>query len=268
MRQSYTTIYFKDRKLNHIFNATLNKDFYLENSIGEITILEDTVPKRDIPYFYGTSRSPLEFEVIFAFNKPMNIYEIKSYIEFFTAENEEYYPLAFEREDGFITPIYYVIAIDTIETEYTRIDTNKYVGYFKIKFRANAPYGFEEGEDIKIVDGMRLNLSNASLPSQYLQLEIEAKSNIDDTIKIENTANETFFQINRMYEKEKITLDLRNFRITTNKEGVESVYERWDESNRDIKKLLTLEPNINQFSVSGVSDKIEITLTYKMPRFI
>lgn len=265
MIRSYTTIYFKDRKLNNIFNATLDNEFYSEGMVGKLKILEDEIPKRDIPYFYGTSRSPLEFEVIFAFNKPMDIYEIKSYVEFFAAQSEEYHPLAFEREDGFITPVYYVIAVDQLESEYIRTDINKYVGYFKIKFRANAPYGFEE-DDIVLTNGYKLNLSNASLASQHLVLEITATKEINDPVKIENDLNGTLFKINKIYSDETITIDLRNLRLTTNLEDVKSVYERWDQNNRDIKKLLTLEPKINIFLISN--SNVIVKLKYKIPRFI
>lgn len=261
MKSSYTTIYFKDKKLNHIFNATLDNDFHSEEMVGKTKILEEEIPKRDIPYFYGISRSPLEFEVTFAFNKPMDIYEIKSYVEFFTAE-DTYQPLAFEREDGFITPIYYVIATDSIETEYIRTRVNQYVGYFQIKFRANAPYGFEEDANVEIKNNTRLNLSNASLPSQHLILTIVADRNMSD-ISIRNKTNETKFEISKMESGEKITLDLRNFRIETNDKTSISVYERWQ--NRDIKTLLTLEPKVNDFEVT---ENVYVRLTYKIPRFI
>lgn len=145
MKNSYTTIYYKDQKISGIFAATLENDFYDEVLLGATEIIEEKIPKRDIPYFYGVSRSPLEFEVTFAFSKPLDIYEIKKYTEMFY-NNETYQTLAFEREDGFMTPIYYVLAIGDLSSEYMRTETNKYIGYFKIQFRCNAPYGFEEGE--------------------------------------------------------------------------------------------------------------------------
>lgn len=276
MKNSYTTIYYKDRKISGIFAATLDNDFYDEALLGSTNIVEEIVPKRDMPYFYGISREPLEFEVTFAFKKPMSIYEIKEYVEMFY-DNETYQTLAFEREDGFITPIYYVIVTGEPEIEYMRQDTDEYIGYFKLNFRCNAPYGFEERR-ITLEESSSnpnntiypIDLSFASMDTNRYLIELAVTKN-EGQIEIKNTINGVSysFKFRDVKKDEIIRIDGRNKRITSHilvgnelQDPEESIYLRWLERN---KGFIPLSNKVNNFTVAGA---VDVRITYSIPRFI
>lgn len=257
MKNSYTTIYYKDQKISGIFAATLENDFYNEALLGPIEIHEESIPSRDIPYFYGVSRKPLEFEVTFAFEKPLDIYEIKKYVEMFY-NNDYYQPLAFEREDGFMTPIYYVLVTGEPEIEYMRTDVNEYVGYFKFNFRANAPYGFEEGhEKTKFFgENIVLNLYNASLPSTDYLIKYKNTHETSKNITIQNLGTGGF----EFYLKpeEEIVIDGRNKTI---KSTHPNIYSRWRNYTDGFFKLI---PGKNEI----YADDEIVEIIYRIPRFI
>ena len=262
MKNSYTTIYYKDQKISGIFAATLESDFYEEALLGATEIIEESVPKRDIPYFYGVSRLPLEFEATFAFDKPMSIYEIREYVNMFYS-NKEYQPLAFEREDGFMTPIYYAIVEGEPEIEYIRTDTDKYVGYFKFNFRCNAPYGFDEGYYEGDKDEFNLYL-NSSEETEYYVIKIENKSEgLKDVVVLTNISTGQTFTFNDVEGGEIITIDGRNKRIVSTDEDV-NVYSKWEEWNTT-SEFIKLVSGRNNFTVD---EGFNIEITYRAPRFI
>lgn len=271
MKKSYTTIYYKDQKISGIFAATLENDFYDEVLLGATEIIEESIPKRDIPYFYGISRSPLEFEVTFAFEKPMSVYEIKKYTEMFYA-NEGYQPLAFEREDGFMTPVYYVITEGEPEVEYIRTDTDKYVGYFKFNFRCNAPYGFEEGR-ILIENNenndktIPVNFSIGSLPTDIYVIELyrtEDPEDPEDTgkvfIEFDGLSSFEYSFKEIAYNYNIITIDSRFKRLEIT--GKDNPYNSLDMEDFNFGKI---ENRVVEITLSPYS---AAKITYRMPRFI
>lgn len=268
MKNSYTTIYYKDQKISNIFSATLESDFYDEALLGAVEIIEESIPKRDLPYFYGISRSPLEFEVVFAFKKPMSIYEIREYVEMFYS-NDYYQSLAFEREDGFMTPIYYVLAAGEPEIEYNRVGVDEYVGYFKLNFRCNAPYGFTEGEveNKDLYEDLEKSFKfyvNSSEKSQYYIIELEnATENPINNIELKNTTTGESFKLSAVESEETIIIDGRNRRLSSNIESnPNDIYLRL--VNRD-DDFITLVPGYNIFTID---ENIRVKIIYRAPRFI
>lgn len=268
MRNSYTTIYYKDRKISGIFAATLEKDFYEEPLLGAVTIHEDQIPQRDIPYFYGVSREPLEFEVTFAFEKPMDIYEIRKYVELFYG-NRIYQPLAFEREDGYMTPTYYVLVVGEPEFHYNRTGVNKHVGWFKFNFRCNAPYGFYEevyinkDKDGTLINDFTIDFTQGSLPTTNYVITITVGEGGELALKNQSIPDGTAsneFTFSGVEVGEVIVIDGRNKRITSTNQN--SIYERWVNKEDDFFEIIN---NLNRIVVN-LDSTVEIAV--KMPRFV
>lgn len=288
MKISYPKIYYKNfnSPISELLSATLENDFYTENLIGATSILEEVVPGRDIPYFYGISREPLNFEVTFAFAEPLTKIQIKSFVEYFL-QDRTYQPLAFGDLNGRQTPIYYVIAEGDPEFEYIEIpetfleeekrkkeeeDTGisipvekKYGGYFKFNFRCNAPYGFEVYSFDNLEGGDAFTETFlGSLPTDYYEITIENNLNRDiSNYKLKNETTNTSFLFEKIHKGEVIKIDGRNKRISSNKTDVESPYLRLINRNEG---FIIVSPGNNEFTGT---EAIKVTFTnLKMPRFI
>ena len=260
MNKSYTTIYFNNRKLDRVFNATLSNDFYEEALFGTRSIIEAQIPGRKAPYFYGVQYEPLEFEVVLGMVEPMDIYELKEYIELFYTL-EEYVPMAFEREDGFITPTFYVINVETPTTNYLRNDEQKYFGSITLNLRCDAPYGYEEGHYEWTQDKKSINIPMASFSSTNYVLKITNENSAPVTkFILKNESNGTFISFDTIYKDEIIEIDGRARRITA-AEGIEkrkSIYEDWS------RTFMELSPKLN--TITHNQNGIKIELTFRLPR--
>lgn len=274
MKNSYTTIYFNDIKLSKVFNATLSEGFYEEELFGSKSIIEQQIPGRDAPYFYGVSRDPLEFEVTLGFTEKLDIYQIKQYVEMFYVP-DMYLPISFEREDGFMTPTYYVICIEMPTVQYLRDSTSKYFGAITLSLRANAPYGYEEGQIIwenqeKTYD---ISLSSVSMPSTnyVMKLTNNRKEDIDN-FYIKNS-DESVFALRKFYAGETVTIDGRNRRITaqmpensTEIRRETPIYEDWN------RQFMNFIPNMNELTRYNIIDEttneadVSIDIIYRLPR--
>lgn len=263
MKQSYTTIYFNDRKLDKIFNATLSKDFYDESLFGSRTIIEESIPGRKNPYFYGVEYEPLEFEVTLGMIEPLDIYQIKEYIEMFYVP-ERYLPMAFEREDGFITPTFYVINTGTPKINYHRNNDQKFFGTIVLTLRCDAPYGYEEGHYQWKEELKELNIPMASekTTNYIIKLKNTTSATITNYV-FKNLSNDTLVSFKYIYPYEEITIDGRNRRITTSRvdKRETSVYEDWGRSH------LELSPKLNKLK-QNVNDVVSVDLIFRAPRLL
>lgn len=262
MKKSYTTIFFNNKKLEKVFNATLSNDFYEESLFGSRSIIEEQIPGRKTPYFYGVEYEPLEFEVILGMLQELDIYQIKDYIEMFYVP-EEYLPMAFMREDGFITPTYYVISTDSPEVSYQRGANQKFFGTITLNFRCDAPYGYQEGHYEWNSSEKNIYLEMASMQSTNYVLKLTnlTEATIDNYILF-NKSNNTEVSIRKIYPREQITIDGRNKRITA--QGINkrptSIYEDWGRFHLEIGP----KNNILKQELSDGIVKIEII--FKVPR--
>lgn len=259
MKASYTTIYFNDQKLERVFNATLSNDFYEETLFGTRTIIEDHIPGRRAPYFYGVQHEPLEFELTLGMIEPMDIFQLKTYIELFYTR-EEYLPIAFEREDGFITPTFYVINVGSPSVNYLRNDEQKYFGSIKLNLRCDSPYGYVEGHYVwkKIKQDINIPLASYSSTNYVLRITNENTTAVTN-FELVNNSNGTGVGFSTIYSDEIIEIDGRARRITAEgKDKRKSIYEDWNRS------YLELSPNNNNMISNQEGIKIEII--FRLPR--
>ena len=84
------------------------------------------------------------------------------------------------KEDGFITPTFYVINVETPTVNYLR-NEQKYFGSITLNLRCDAPYGYEEGhyewkETKKSID---IPMASFSSTNYVLKITNESSETVD-----------------------------------------------------------------------------------------
>lgn len=152
MTQQYKSFKFNNALFLDLLNVTLSNDFYIACLRGTRSIKEEKIPGRDLPYFFEVDDEPIEFEIHFALQNKLTMTEIKTIVKNLIAFNG-YKPIHFGNYESSVytrkTPIFNVIF--TGEPDFHFIgagkntsDVDTYLGYFKLKARADRPYGYEE----------------------------------------------------------------------------------------------------------------------------
>jgi hypothetical protein len=149
--------------------------------IGAKQILEDTLPNRDNPIFYGVQKQPLEFEMKFSLlqNK-------------FTSEHlfqlgkifgqDRYFPI---QSVDYLGVVFWVMTTNQVNI----ITYGSFAGWYSINLRCNAPFGFSSPE-VSTFD-----LSDITTPT---------------TIMLENRSNVMHPKLQDYYYEPEIWIDLKS----------------------------------------------------------
>jgi len=241
MRQIYTAFSFNDTNYSNIFNVTLENDLYTNQLRGSREVREEKIPGRDIPYFYDIDDQPLEFDLTLALAEPVSAATLRTYITTFLNQTT-YGKLNFGTYNGTnysaATPDFYVIFTGESTFEYTYKSDNKYLGYFNLKARCNAPYGFTtvSTQTISFTNSIATNINtNADISRVYPVITITAgASNVTD-YKLENATTSAQRNLGNFFSSvgftsikanEQIIIDTELKTITTNSTSFPNVYER------------------------------------------
>jgi len=131
--------------------------------IGGKDIIEEKIVRRDMPYFYGTSKQPLEFSLKFSILDDEYTLEVLFQLGKIFGSGKY---VSFQSTD-FIGKIFYVIATSPINL----ITYGYYKGWYEVTLRNCAPYAFS------LPEISTFNLSHITSPTI---IEIYSKSNVPD----------------------------------------------------------------------------------------
>lgn len=109
-----------------------------EAFVASREIQEESIKGKARPYFQGTRKSPMKFNVSFAFEESWNTQKIREVARWLT-EHDYYQPLYFSNEIGRNPEkIYYALVVD----EPTLIHNSLKQGYITLTFRCDSPYAY------------------------------------------------------------------------------------------------------------------------------
>jgi phage-related protein len=262
MRQSYTafkfgTQVFHENITNHkLLNATLSDEFYSDCIRGSRNILEETIPGRDIPYFYEIDDEPLEFEVTFAFAESMTKSQIKTIVRKLIT-TKRYEELTFGKYSGSTytaeTPIYKVIFIGEVDINYvsTGFDGSNnelFIAYITLTARADRPYGYQSISR-SVVNQNNTTINNTGDVEFYPNIVITNTNGgviqTDKYIRIINTTNNSAITFSSLASGEIVTVN-SNLQTITSTGASTPIYPRWQRNDL----YLSVGNNTLQFSYS------------------
>lgn len=131
--------------------------------IGGKDIIEEKIARKDIPYFYGTSKQPIEFSLKFSILD--DVFSPEILLELGKIFGSGKY-ITFQSSD-YMGKIFYVIATSPINP----ITYGQFKGWFEVTFRNSAPYCFS------LPQISTFDLSTITTPTT---IEIFNKSNVPD----------------------------------------------------------------------------------------
>lgn len=117
----------------HLMNIHTSAGLYEEPIGGARQIIEEIIDGRDKPYFKGIVNRPLEFNISFAFEKPLTDEEIRQAVRWLKPDN--YRPLIFEEMPY---KIFYCMPIESMR--YIHNGLNE--GYLNLTMRCNTYHAF------------------------------------------------------------------------------------------------------------------------------
>ncbi|WP_068620011.1 phage tail domain-containing protein [Paenibacillus tuaregi] len=121
-----------------ILNVNMSSGMLEEPLAASREILEESVRGRDRPYFQGIRKSPLKFNVSFAFEDSWNTAKMNEVARWLT-EHTYYQPLFFSNEIGRDPErIYYALVVD----EPNLVHNGLRQGYITLTFRCDSPYTY------------------------------------------------------------------------------------------------------------------------------
>ena len=131
--------YAGEKSIEHgIIHVTLNSGMLEEPFAASRNILETSTRGRDKPYFQGTQKQPLQFDVSFAFEDRWEQSKIQKVVRWLT-EQDQYQELFFANEQGnSIEKIYYALVVNEPRLVHNALQQ----GYVNLTFRCDSPYAY------------------------------------------------------------------------------------------------------------------------------
>lgn len=256
-----------------LINATLSNDFYSNKPRGSRSILEDKIPGRDKPYFFGVDDTPLEFEVVFALQAETSLSDIKKLVRELIAP-KVYTALSFGSMAGGAyaqsTPTYNVIFTNDVLFDFIGTGDNNVVGFFRLNARCDAPYGYYTETITSYAGDLVTNINNKGDLQCYPTITItNTGGDIYENIILKNyptsssTTEQSTITFDQLYANEVITINGNLKTITSNLPDPEtSVYARWGKENFEIY------PGKNWIALQPAFEFIEIAISYAAPQYI
>lgn len=278
MREQYKIFEYNNEIFDKLYNVTLSNELYVNIIRGDTSIIEEKISGRDIPYFYGTDISPLEFEITFAINDPIDLDDLKILVSKLLYY-KTYKPITFGEivDSSYVakTPVYYVVFTGQPKFEYTALD-DKVVGYFTLNARCNAPYGFYEAPQVTItIDGSNnatiinygdddayidilLTKGTGNLTSSYFIKNYKTEADRTNNVNLFSSLSFNSDGTASIYANEIITFNSNLRTFTSNNQN--NIYDRWD---LDYLKIF---PGINYIKFS--TNTVQCKVTVKAPQYI
>jgi hypothetical protein len=155
----------KDLGINGLTLVRVGENEISTPWIGGKSIIEDSTPFSDVPYFYRTSKQPLEFELKFSllddeFNED-RLFELGRIFG-----QDRYFPI---QTTDFLGKIFMVIATSQVNL----ITYGQFKGWFSVSLRCATPYA------LSIPQVNTFDFSDITTPTTF---EIMAKFNVSDAM--------------------------------------------------------------------------------------
>jgi len=239
--------------------------------IGGQSIIEETIPRRGMPFFYGTQKEPISFSVTFStLDEDFDSEKLHALAKWLV--HDEY--KEFQTTDD-LEKRYYVIMTNQADL-YT---SNLKNGYFTAEFRSNAPWAWSDIYRVEydlstIISETTINMENKSniVKYYYPQLEIEL---LDDFVALptgntftltNSTDNNRLFEIDFDNSDGSVNTYLKGEKIYFNNENGRIIDDNPDVNiirlNNFNKKWLRLPYGINKIKTSN---KCKITTIMQYP---
>lgn len=214
------------------------------------TIVEEMIPGRDEPYYYGTSLTPIEDDIVLYTDNELTTRQVEEICDFLFAPY--YKPLTFSDNPE---RIYFAMFIGDAKL----IHNGAEQGYFSIKFRCNSPYSFSPVYNRAAYISSEssyteLEVINSGIGEVFPVIEVQKIGNGE--INIINTSDggsETV--IKGLIDKQYVEIDTETNNLSSNIKHP-SIYEGF---NLVYPRLIR---GINRFKIKGKSNII-ISYYYK-----
>lgn len=194
-----------------LLNVTTKSGLYEENFIANKSIIEEKIPKRDKPYFFGVEYDPLTFPLTFSFNEKWtdkSIEEVALWLHQTT-----YQPLFFTNN---INRIFYCMPVD----DFSIIHNGLKQGYLELTMRCDTFHAYtpvyQEVFDFttNTVDGMDFTFINKGhLPCKPM-MKLETVDGGDISI-INYSDSGKEFKFTGLVNNETLIIDNENEHIKT-----------------------------------------------------
>jgi hypothetical protein len=246
----------KDIGIDGVSIIRINASEIQSPFMGAKSIIEEKIPNRDIPYFYGVSLEPIEFSL--KFSTLDKEYDSKVLFELGKIFGKRTY-VPFQSVDA-MEKIYYVIATSPISI----ITYGQYRGWLEISLRCNAPWGWS------LPEVSTFDLSDITAPTI---IEIENKSNVNEyyypELWIDLKGDSTGVILKNLSDGERefqIQVENTNeqFYFNNQLKQIESSIGKYRLSNFN-KKWLRLLQGVNRLEVTG---KSVIQIRCQFPLFV
>jgi predicted phage tail component-like protein len=246
--------------------ASSSNGMYELEVTGPKKIIEDSIPGKSTPYFYGVDFKPQTLSITLALENPKTITELRSVFRWLL-NVDGYKELIFDSDP---TKIYY--AMFTGEPQFTYIEQNsKLIGYITLTARCNSHSAYAAVETNPITTTSFI-LSNDGDESTYTDIAIVFPAGATITpaggsIYITNTTNGSVISFQNISESNTISIDMGTRIIEST---ISNIYDQW---NREYLELEIGDNNIEvtfKTSVDGVftpSGAIDITFEYQPVRY-
>lgn len=196
--------------------AEINRQF-----IGNKNIIEEQIPFRDIPYFYRTEKSPIEFDLKFCLLDKEFTPDILFEMGMIFAK---------DRYINFSSCDFLGVEFFVITTSISLITYGSYTGWLQIHLRTSAPYGFAL-ENIQTFDCTeatslspiifeifnKSNVQNAYGKYEYCPYLLIDMKGTDTSIELKNLSNSGYiFGFDGLTISESLEIDNEMKQIISN----------------------------------------------------
>lgn len=231
-----------------------NTGLFEEQVLPQRNIVEETIPGRDEPYYFGTTSTPIEDEITLYTEDELTDQKIFEICDFLY---QPYYkPLIFSNNPE---KIYFAMFIGDSRI----VHNGAKEGYFNLKFRCNSPYSFSPiySKSVYISsdeDFTEVEVRNSGVSNILPIIEVQKIGNGEFSI-INTTDGGKESKVSFVNDKELIVLDSESGNASTNLTGEvadDSIYNRFN------SKYTTLVRGLNRLKIKGKSNII-ISYYYK-----
>lgn len=199
-----------------IMQVQKGSGMFEEQFMPQRTIIEEKIPGRDEPYFFGTDTSPIEDDIVLYTDNDLTDRQIQDICDFLYAPY--YQPLIFSDNPE---KIYFAMFIGDNKL----IHNGARRGYFTIKFRCNSAYAYSpissrEFYSTSDTEFTEITIHNQGIFDIFPIVELQKIGNGDFTI-INTTDGGRETSVNRLIDSQYVKIDAENKELETNLENTE-----------------------------------------------
>lgn len=199
----------------NVSNINIGSGMFEEILLADRSIDEVSIKGNDRPLYKGIENSPIEFDMVIAFNKKYTEREMENVINWLFQNT--YKPLFFKGKEN---RVFY--CMPTGSSTITHNGMNE--GYLSIRMRCNSSYIYSptiltKKYDLSMINIETIELENDGYGFSYPEISIEKVGSGDITL-INKTVNGYSLKISNLANAEKIYIDCEKEMIETNLIGV------------------------------------------------